>query len=540
MAGLIPVLAAEMGEAYPELPQQKTLISRVITEEEHAFLRTLETGISRLDQIISGHPEDSPVDGREVFELYDTYGFPPDLTRLILSEKGLETDMAGFQSEMEKQKNRSRQAAGQETEDWTILLEDELSVFTGYDQTGADVRITRYRRIKTQKGSYYQLVFDITPFYAESGGQVGDTGSISAFGEIIPVIDTRKENNLIIHITDKLPSDPSAIFKATVDEESRLDTMRNHSATHLLHFALRSALGRHVEQKGSLVHPDYLRFDFSHYHKMSDQETGQVERIVNQLIRSNISLTEFRNIPMEEARGMGAMALFGEKYGDHVRVIRFGESVELCGGTHVAATGQIGCFRIVTEGSIAAGIRRIEAWTGRRAEEDARENARKIHELAMTLKSGPNLVETIIQIQEENNRLKKRIENFEKDRLRQIKEDLIKRIQPFNGINLICERIDIEDAGQIKDLAFQIKGEIQGVYLVLGAIIDGKPSLSVMISDSLVSSLGLNAGQIVRESAREMEGGGGGQAFFATAGGKDPGGLDKALAKARSALTSKF
>ncbi|MFO7617107.1 MAG: alanine--tRNA ligase, partial [Bacteroidales bacterium] len=540
MAGLVPVLAAEMGDAFPELAAQQQLIATVVTEEEAAFLRTLDTGISRLEQLIADQEPGMPVSGKAAFELYDTFGFPLDLTQLILSEKKLEVDLNGFQAEMEKQKSRSRQAGGQEAADWIILREGDNPLFTGYDELTAKIRITRYRQVRSQKSAFYQLVFDRTPFYAESGGQVGDTGTISGDGETIQVIDTRKENNLIVHITNKLPSDPKATFTARVTEGKRLDTMRNHTATHLLHHALRHVLGPHVEQKGSLVHPDYLRFDFSHYHKMTQEETEIVELMVNQLIRENIHLAELRDIPMEEAREMGAMALFGEKYGDRVRVIRFGNSVELCGGTHVNATGQIGFFRIQSESSIAAGIRRIEAWTGTRAETEARENARLIQELSGLLKTGKGLAESVILLQEEAAHLRKKIESFAREQLKSVKRELAGKARNISGVSLICERVALDDQALVKDLAFQMKGEMENLFLIIGTVIDGKPSLSVMISDNLVKAYGLNAGAIVRESAREMEGGGGGQPFFATAGGKNPDGLDKAMARAVELLKEKL
>jgi alanyl-tRNA synthetase len=539
MAELIPVLATEMGDAFPELNSQKQLISKVITEEENAFLRTLEIGINRLDELVSGHPgKDKPFSGKAAFELYDTFGFPLDLTQLILAEKSISVDLAEFQSEMELQKNRSRKATGQETDDWVILVESVEPEFVGYDQLLADVKITRYRQVKTQKGSYYQLVFDKTPFYAESGGQVGDTGTIQSGGKTYRISDTKKENNLTVHITDKLPEDPGAIFTAKVEDGKRLDTMRNHSATHLLHHALRSVLGTHVEQKGSLVNSDYLRFDFSHFQKMTDEEIEAVEIRVNQLIREDHHLDEKRSVPMETAKQMGAMALFGEKYGDQVRVIKFGESVELCGGTHIPSTGRIGLFRIVSESSIAAGIRRIEAWTGVRAETEARNQALIIRELTAMLKAGTPVNESVKQLLEENHQLRKKIEGFEKDQLRQTKETLKSKVQEVSGANLICEKVSLADAAQIKDLAYQLKGEVPNLYLVLGAVLDGKPNLTIMIADELVASKGLNAGTIVRESAREMQGGGGGQPFFATAGGKDASGLERAMNKAREAFLS--
>jgi alanyl-tRNA synthetase len=541
MAELIPVLSENMGDAFPELNQQLQLISRVITEEENSFLRTLETGISLLENLVNARTSnDLPFSGKAAFELYDTYGFPLDLTELILSEKGIKVDIPEFQEEMKKQKSRSRQASGQETADWVVLQELDEQEFVGYDHLSVEVKITRYRQVKTPKKTYFQLVFDKTPFYAESGGQVGDRGTIRSDGELIQIIDTKKENNLTVHLTEKLPVNPEAVFQASVEENTRLDTMRNHSAAHLLQFALRSVLGQHVEQKGSLVDPCYLRFDFSHYQKMTEEEVDQVEILVNKMIRQNISLQERREVPIAEARQMGAMALFGEKYGDHVRVIRFGESVELCGGTHVHATGQIGFFRIISESSIASGIRRIEAQTGLQAETDLRLQQKTVKELNLILKSNLGLVGAVNQLIDDNQQLKKKIESFEKDQIKHIKDNIRKKIQPLNGVNLICERIDLEDAAQVKDLAYQIKGETENLYLVIGSVIQGKPVLTVMISESLISSLGLHAGNIIRECAREIQGGGGGQPFFATAGGKDIAGLGKAMDKAREILMGKI
>ncbi|MFA5814689.1 MAG: alanine--tRNA ligase [Bacteroidales bacterium] len=541
MAGLVPVLVKNMGDAFPELISQKQLISRVIAEEESSFLRTLETGITLLENLVNAQKsKDLPFSGKAAFELYDTYGFPLDLTELILSEKGMKVNIPEFHQEMEKQKSRSRQASGQETADWIILREQDEQEFVGYDQLSLDVKITRYRQVKTPKKTFYQLVFDKTPFYAESGGQIGDTGTLKSEKEVVQIVDTRKENNLTVHITEHLPKDPQATFLAAVEENTRLNTMCNHSAAHLLQFALRKVLGMHVEQKGSFVDPGYLRFDFSHYQKMTESEVDQVEMLVNKLIRQNISLQELRAVPIAEAREMGAMALFGEKYGDHVRVIRFGESVELCGGTHVHATGQIGFFRIISESSIASGIRRIEAQAGQKAEEEVREQQKTIRELNLQLKSNHGLVDSVNQLLDENQQLRKKIELFEKDQLKHIKDDLRKRIQPLNGVNLICERVDLPDAARIKDLAYQIKGETENLYLVIGSIIQGKPVLTVMISESLIAGLGLHAGNIIRDSAREIQGKGGGQPFFATAGGKDATGLDRAMAKAREALMQKI
>jgi len=541
MAALVPVLGTEMGKAFPELSNQNQLISKVIAEEEGAFLRTLEAGIQRLDELISAHKDTGlPLSGKSAFELYDTFGFPFDLTQLILAEKGLSVDIGGFKEEMNRQKNRSKKAAEQQASDWIILVENREPEFIGYDQTVAQVRIIRYRQIKTQKSSLYQLAFDKTPFYAESGGQVGDTGTLEYPGGVIPVLDTRKENDLAVHLTESLPPDPGIVFTARVDESRRLDTMRNHSATHLLHSALRTVLGSHVEQKGSLVTPEYLRFDFSHFQKLSEKEIESVEVLVNRMIREDQPLDEKRNIPIGEARKLGAMALFGEKYGDRVRVIRFGQSTELCGGTHIVSTGRIGLFRITSESSIAAGIRRIEAQTGVRAESEARNQSRTLHELAGMLKSGNSITESVHELIEENQQLRKKMDELGKESLKKIKSDLKSRAEHHQGITLICEKTTLSDTGLLKDLAYQLKNEIASLYLVLGSLQENTPGLIIMISDELVKSLGLNAGTIIRESAREIQGGGGGQPFFATAGGKNPEGLDRALAKARQALLDKL
>ncbi|MBT7092742.1 MAG: alanine--tRNA ligase [Bacteroidetes bacterium] len=531
LAEILPSLNEVLGDAYPELTKQNDLITKVITEEEISFLRTLETGIGRLDQIILEHEDiDSKVvHGKQAFELFDTFGFPLDLTQLILSERGLSVNLREFNEEMAKQKNRSRSAAEQESGDWIVLLEDEKEEFIGYDHSDAQIRITRHRQIKTKKGTHYQLVFNFTPFYAESGGQVGDKGKIVHNNEVIEIIDTQKENNLIIHKVKKLPLDTSGVFTATVDSVQRMHTMRNHTGTHLLHQALREILGSHVEQKGSLVNPNYLRFDFSHYEKVSAEDLENIESRVNELIRKNLSLQELTNIPMNEASEMGAMALFGEKYGDVVRVIQYGDSIELCGGTHVKATGEIGILKITTEGSIATGIRRIEALTGLGAEEWIREHLSTMNKIVNLVKSNNDLVDSISKNLEENATLKKQMEKFKNEKVKEVKNDLYKHIEMVNEIQVIRSVVDLPDAGKIRDLAFQIRGEKENLILILGAIFNNKPNLSIMISDDLIKQFDLNAGQIIRKSAQKMKGGGGGQAFFATAGGKDKEGLQEAM-----------
>ncbi len=525
---LVEVLKNEMGASFPELVSQQTLIEKVIKEEEESFLRTLETGLRLLDGIIE-RSKSKTISGKDAFVLYDTYGFPFDLTELILREKGLACDVTEFNSEMEQQKNRSRNAASQEAGDWEIVRDDEKEEFIGYDHLQADLKITRYRIVKTKKKTLYHLVFNYTPFYAESGGQVGDKGFIEANGEKINIIDTQKENNLIIHIADKLPSDPSAEFRAVVPAKKRLLTANNHSATHLLDYALRKVLGTHVEQKGSLVNADYLRFDFSHFQKVSDEELIEIQRLVNELIRQNLPLEEFRAIPMKEAEQMGAIALFGEKYGDLVRVIKFGESIELCGGIHAEATGQIGMFQIISESAISAGVRRIEAITADKVERLVEENTSTIKSVKGLLNNSKDLVKSVEELQAKNNELQKVIEEYAKKEALDVKSTLKGSVKEINGVNVIAELIELDNPQLIKDLAYQLKNEIDNLFLVLGAEIKGKPNLTIMISEALVKEKGLNAGQIIREAAKAMKGGGGGQPFYATAGGADVAGLSNAI-----------
>ena len=530
---LIPTLVAQMGEQFPELKSQQGLIEKVITEEEAAFLRTLETGIRLLDNIIEKSKGDgkSQIDGNTIFVLYDTFGFPFDLTELIAREKGFSVDKIGFEKELEEQKNRSRNAAAVETDDWVEIRKFDSEEFVGYDHTSTDVVIARYRTVKSKNKTQYQLVFDRTPFYGESGGQVGDSGHIESESEQIAIIDTIKENNLIIHITDKLPQDASANFQAVVNMEARTATANNHSATHLLHFALRQVLGTHVEQKGSLVRPDGLRFDFAHFQKVTDEEIRQIERIVNELIRKNTSLNEHRNTPIEDAQKMGAMALFGEKYGDKVRVIQFGESIELCGGTHVPATGQIGLFKITTESAIAAGVRRIEAVTAAKAEDAIYFQQDLLKEIGVIFHNSPNLINAIKKAIEENTELKKKTEEFLKEKAIVMKEHLLKNMETLNGKKLIRFKLDMP-ADMVKDIAYQLRGQISEQFVFIAGTRDNnKPLITVMLSDDLVSA-GLNASAIVREAAKEIQGGGGGQPFFAQAGGKNVDGIDAAIAKA--------
>lgn len=531
---LVEELKNTMGDTFPELGAQQQLIEKVMKEEEESFLRTLSTGIKLLEEIIHKARQENKttISGKDAFVLYDTYGFPLDLTALIARENGMETDEEGFKSAMEEQKNRSRNAAQLETGDWIELRKTEQTVFLGYDTTEAEVRIARYRMVKQKNKTFYQLVFDQTPFYGESGGQVGDSGYIENDGVKTTIFDTQKENNLIVHLTEKLPNDPEAHFKAVVHAEKRIETANNHTATHLLHAALREVLGTHVEQKGSLVNSDHLRFDFSHFQKMSDEEIEQVETLVNQKIRNNSLREEAREMPMQEAQELGAMMLFGEKYGETVRVIRFGESVELCGGTHVTATGQIGFFKIVSESAIAAGVRRIEAITGRRAENYINEQLKTLKSIRDNIKGSQDIVAGVINLVKENSELSKKIEAFGRERVKILKANLKSKVLSENSMNIIADKVEIDNAAMLKDLAFQLKNEIENLFLVLAADIDGKPYLTIMISENLVEEKGLHAGQIVREAGKEIQGGGGGQPFYATAGGKNAAGMQAAIEKA--------
>ena len=531
MYKLLPVLIAEMGTAYPELESQKILISKVIKEEEEAFLRTLDTGIRLLDKVMADAKSAgrTVIGGKDAFTLYDTYGFPLDLTELILKENGLGVDVKEFDTEMSKQKERARNAAAKEMGDW-IVLREGTTEFVGYDHLEYDCRILRYREVKQKDKTCFQVVLDKTPFYAEMGGQVGDTGVLTDGDETVEITDTKRENNLPVHIVNAMPLHPESVFKASVNQERRLASAANHSATHLLHEALREVLGPHVEQKGSLVTPEVLRFDFSHFQKMTHDEIRRVERLVNANIRKNIALKEYRSIPMDEARKMGAMALFGEKYGEEVRVICFDKSIELCGGVHIQATGQIGMFKIVSEGSVAAGVRRIEAVTGLKAEEMLDDYQDLIIGLKQLFNNAPDLKGAIEKYIEENAGLKKQLEEFVKEKAVMLKERLLSKAKDINGIKLITHTGEMP-ADIVKDIAFALRGEVSGNMIFAAATIaNGKPMLTLMISDSLVAQ-GLDAGRIVKEAARAIQGGGGGQKHFATAGGKNADGLSAALDK---------
>jgi len=518
-----------MSKAFPELKREKNLIVNVIREEEQSFLRTLEQGLILLDNVIASTKGDT-ISGDKAFELYDTYGFPKDLTALILEEKGLKLDVKGFDKELDKQKERSRAATKVATGDWTILDDDSEEEFVGYDTLCTKVKITRYRKTEGKKeGTVYQLVFNLTPFYPEGGGQVGDKGYLEASnGEVVYIIDTKKENNLIIHLVKNLPRSVEQTFTAVVDEKQRKRTSANHTATHLLHQALREVLGTHVEQKGSAVHSKYLRFDFSHFSKLTVEELRDVENFVNARIDGKLPLEEQRNIPMEKALEQGAMALFGEKYGDTVRAIKFGQSVELCGGTHVNNTSDIWHFKIVSQSAVASGIRRIEAITYDAVKDFYFENNRVFFEMKDLLNNTKEPVKALQQIQAENSSLKKEIELLKKDKAKHLKTSLKSEITTYNGVNFLAKKVDLDPAS-IKDLSFELGGELNDLFLLFGAENNGKATLSCYISKSLVESKALNAGTIVRELGKYIQGGGGGQPFFATAGGKNPEGISKAL-----------
>jgi len=535
---LMPVLVSEMGEFFPELIAHQDLITKVILEEEQSFLKTLAHGIKRFEQYIEEHPASKAIDGEFAFELFDTFGFPIDLTQLMAREKGLDVDMDGFNKGLEEQKNRSRQAAEVDTDDWVIVKEgSDETVFRGYETLESEAEILKYRKIKTKKKEYYQIVLNQTPFYAESGGQVGDRGVLENSEGKVYIEDTQKENDLIIHICSKLPGDLNSTFTAKVDSEKRRMTMNNHSATHLMHTALKHVLGSHVEQRGSLVDEKRLRFDFSHFAKMTDDEIRQVERMVNAKIRENILIDEQRNIPIDTAKEMGAAALFGEKYGDKVRVITFDPyySIELCGGTHVPATGQIGMFKITSEAAIAAGIRRIEATTADVVEEMVYRQEDLISGLKEIFKNQNDLVKSAQALFDEKKALENQIEEMKREKVAAMKYDLKKQVEDINGINFISTKIE-GDAKTAKDLAFQMKDIVENLFIVIGNESNGKANLTVMISDELAKEKGLNAGQIIRDIAKEIQGGGGGQPHFATAGGKNPAGIEKAFEKAKEMI----
>lgn len=525
MFQLVDTLEAQMGEFFPEITTQKSLVMKVIEEEEQSFLRTLAQGLAKLDDFLA--EGNKTLDGKRAFELYDTYGFPIDLTELIMRENDKVVDMAEFTAEMTAQKERSRAATKLSTDDWTVLEEDETQEFVGYDYTSAEVRITRYRKVSAKNKEFYQLVLSLTPFYPEGGGQVGDTGVLVQGDQKIGIFDTKKENGIIVHFTKELPSDLSGSWSAEVSESKRRETAKNHSATHLMHEALREVLGTHVEQKGSLVNSEYLRFDFSHFQKVSDEELAQIEALVNQRIQANLPLEEFRNIPIAEAKDMGAMMLFGEKYGDTVRAVKFGSSIELCGGIHVKATGSIGLFKFTSEGAVAAGVRRVEAVTGMGAMKYIGDALSTLREAAEVLKNPKDLAGAIQQLREKEAAAQKEVEALRKEKAMAAAGELENNAEDHGGVRVIAARTAM-DAGSVKDMVFKLKG--QGNTLVIFANAwEGKATVSIGISDEVVAEKGWHAGNAVRALAQHIQGGGGGQPAFATAGGKNPEGLDKVL-----------
>ena len=523
---MVTLVGDSFADIFPEVKEKKAFLEQVIKEEELGFLRTLENGIKRIERITGD------INGEEAFELFDTYGFPIDLTQLIARERSSKVDFAGFEKNLQMQKERSRKATALETDDWVVLEENDQIKFVGYDAVEAEVKIMRYRKVKNKGKELFQLVFNQTPFYAESGGQVGDTGVIVSANERLEILDTQKENNLLIHIVAQLPENPSASFMAKVNVANRRLTEANHSATHLLHAALRKVLGTHVEQKGSLVNPSYLRFDFSHFKGMSDEEIAEVEKMVNQKIRENIALDERRSVPIEEAKKMGAMALFGEKYGDAVRVITFDEnySRELCGGTHVRATGEIGLFKLRSEAAVAAGVRRIEAITALAAEDFVNEQEKVISSLKDVLKA-KDLVKSVEQLMQEKAELQRKLEVFENEKTQSIKLDLKNKVATRNGFNSLVAKVDISNADQLKNLSFQLKSEISDLFCLLVMEANAKPFISLIISEELVQTKKWDAGKLIKTWAKHIQGGGGGQAFYATAGGNNLAGIEPLLAE---------
>jgi len=528
---LVAVLANQMGEFFPEIKKQQTLVTNVIREEEASFLRTLDQGLQLLDNVIA-NTKGKEVDGAKAFELYDTFGFPKDLTALILKERGFRLDEVGFEKAMQEQKNRSRAASEVSTDDWKIVVEGNTETFVGYDQTENEVKITRIRKIDSKKdGVLYQIVLNNTPFYPEGGGQVGDKGTLVTANETIEIIDTKKENNLILHFTKQLPENVSASFVAKVNTNLRTASSKNHSATHLMHLALRTVLGTHVEQKGSLVNPNYLRFDFSHFSKVTDEEIKQVENFVNLHIQSQIPLVERRNIPIQQALDEGALALFGEKYGDNVRAIKFGNSMELCGGIHVANTADIWHFKIISEGAVAAGIRRVEAITGDAVKEFFANQENTLTEIKETLKNPQDVLKSVIALQEDYSKLKKQVEQLLKEKVAVLKDNLTTEFQEINGINFLSKQVDLT-MNTTKDLAMAIGTSKPNSFVFLASIEDNMPNIHCYISKELVKDKSLNAGNVIRELGKYIDGNGGGQPFFASGKGKNVTGIKEALEKA--------
>jgi alanyl-tRNA synthetase len=528
---LVPILANQMGEFFPEIKSQQQLVTNVIREEEASFLRTLEQGIQLLENVVQ-NTTGKEVSGEKAFELYDTFGFPIDLTALILRERGFSLDEAGFETELQKQKARSRAASEVSTEDWSVLIPGNVETFVGYDQTENEVKITRIRKVDSKKdGILYQIVLDNTPFYPEGGGQVGDKGTLVSANETIDIIDTKKENNLILHFAKQLPENVNAVFTAKVNTDLRTSTSKNHSATHLMHLALRTILGTHVEQKGSLVNPNYLRFDFSHFSKVSDEELRQVETSVNAQIEAQLQLVEHRNIPIKEALDKGAMALFGEKYGDSVRMIEFGDSKELCGGIHVKNTADIWHFKIVSEGAVAAGIRRIEAITGDAVKAFYTNQENTLSEIKEVLKNPQDVLKSVASLQDDNAKLKKQIEQLVKEKIDGLSASLVSEFQDVNGINFLVKQVDLSMSAT-KDLAQAIGTSKPNSFVVLASVEDGLPNIHCYIAKELVANKGLNAGTVIRELGKYIDGNGGGQPFFASGKGKNVNGIAAVLENA--------
>ena len=528
---LVEVLANQMGEFFPEIKSQQQLVTNVIREEEASFLRTLEQGLQLLDKVVA-ETSGKEVSGEKVFELYDTFGFPKDLTALILKEKGYSFNETEFETELQKQKARSRAASEVTTDDWKVLIDGNIEKFVGYDQTENNVKITRIRKVDSKKdGVLYQIVLDATPFYPEGGGQVGDKGTLVSANETIEIIDTKKENNLILHFAKQLPENVEAGFVAKVNTDLRTSTSKNHSATHLMHLALRTILGTHVEQKGSLVNPNYLRFDFSHFSKVSDEELRQVEAFVNARIEEQLQLVEHRNIPIQQAMAQGAMALFGEKYGDNVRMIEFGDSKELCGGIHVKNTADIWHFKIVSEGAVAAGIRRIEAITGDAVKDFYKNQENTLAEIKEVLKNPQDVLKSVASLQDDNAKLKKQVEQLVKEKIEGLKNTLIADFQEINGIQFLAKQVDLS-MSSTKDLAQAIGTSKPNTFVFLASIEDNAPNIHCYISKELVAEKGLNAGNVIRELGKLIDGNGGGQPFFASGKGKNVGGIKEALEKA--------
>ena len=540
MNELVPVLAEQFDDVFPELKAQLDFIQKVILEEETSFLKTLDAGLKRISILEEKAVKDFTLDGKTAFELYDTFGFPLDLTKLIASEKNWKLDEDGFNAEMSQQKNRSRKDAASETGDWIILNDADRTEFIGYDFLEAETVVLKYREQKVKDKKVFQLVFGKTPFYAESGGQVGDKGVLDFSGEKISVLDTKKENDLIIHYVNKLPAKINGSVSANVDSTLRGATILNHSATHLLHAALRKVLGTHVQQKGSLVGPEYLRFDFSHFAKMTDEELEQVQRIVNEKIREDIHLNEQRNVPIKNATEAGAMALFGEKYGEFVRVITFDKnySVELCGGNHASSTGKIGFFIVLSESAVAAGVRRIEAITGVASEKFIRSQRQTVDSIKTQLNNPKDVVNSISLLKDENEKLKKEIERYINQQVLIVKDSLVKKAEVLNGMNVVSGMVNVPSMDALKKLCYDVKNEIENLFMVIGTEAEGKAMIAVMIDEELVKSNNLNAGKIIKEISGEINGGGGGQPHFATAGGTKPEGLITAIQKAKEKVLS--